>query len=161
MLVNALRFLARFAKLLAVIEIIFDPEDVNASSKFPTATPTVSCAPSLTPSYRPSNNIAELREVNVFRYTGSTETFVVPVGVAMLRIFMWGAGGGGYDLGGNGAYVEGDLPVTVGQQMTVLVGQGGYGGLAFGGGGYSAGGRSAIQIDNEDVVTAGGGGGGW
>jgi hypothetical protein len=43
--------------------------------------------------------------------------------VEALYVYMWGAGGG--DAGGNGAYVEGRLPVTAGQYLTVIVGQAG------------------------------------
>mmetsp|Transcript_6787 Transcript_6787/g.9485 ORF Transcript_6787/g.9485 Transcript_6787/m.9485 type:complete len:680 (+) Transcript_6787:417-2456(+) len=91
--------------------------------------------------------------------------------------------------GGAGAYVEGTLPVTPGSSLAVLVGGGGRlfnvsDGAAhqgsFGGGGgcfqnnadpsncqsydycfcAGGGGRSAIQLNGEDVLTAGGGGGG-
>jgi len=83
-------------------------------------------------------------------------------------------GSGSY--GGAGAYVEGTLPVTPGSTLNVIVAGGGIFGFlggslgGFGGGGdYSpggwngmsgGGGRSAIQLNGEDIVTAGGGGGG-
>jgi hypothetical protein len=125
------------------------------------------------PTTSPSSFLTELQGVNVFRYTGYFETFLVPEGVEAFYVYIWGAGG---SYGVNGAYVEGLLPVTPGQHVTVIVGQAGiYGTSAsFGGGGaggsisggyaYSGcggGGRSAIQIDYEDAVTAGGGGGGY
>ena len=80
-------------------------------------------------------------------------------------------------VGGAGAFVSGDLPVTPGETLRVIVGAGGVGrgagnrqgggGSGFAGGRYvgsSGGGRSAIQrlVRNVwvDVVSAGGGGGG-
>ena len=114
--------------------------------------------------------------LNVFSYTGSTQTYTVPAGVTSITVFMWGGGGGGSQVaGGAGAYVSGKLSVTPGDTYTILVAGGGQynttiGG--FGGGGQavqyfgneengSGGGRSAIRDsgDTIDLVTAGGGGG--
>jgi hypothetical protein len=133
-----------------------------SSSRFPTHAPTVSLNPSAAPTRAPSNLRTQVEEVNFFHYSGMEDSFIVPDGAESLRVFMWGAGG---SWGGNGAYVEGVLPVSAGQRVAVIVGQQGINGgpSAFGGGGpasnYGGGGRSAIRIDNEDVVTAGGGGG--
>lgn len=109
----------------------------------------------------------------VFTYTGSNQTFIVPAGVTSLTIKMWGAGGAGgfYGIGGTGAYVTGTLTVTPGQTLTIVVGQGGNtnGTTSFGGGGSggtgasyggSGGGRSAIRNGATEIITAGGGGGG-
>jgi len=133
--------------------------------------------------------------VHTFTYTGAAETWTVPDGVTSLEVFLLGAGGGGglsapSASGGGGGYVSGTLTVSPGQQLDVIVGQGGIRMCAadvlpldpvsnrhnysFGGGGMgngdpafdcsfaSGGGRSAIRIagTSEDVVTAGGGGGG-
>jgi hypothetical protein len=99
-----------------------------------------------------------------FQYAGSNQSYTVPSGVSSITLYMWGAGGGGNGFattaGGAGAYLTGNLPVTAGQQLSIIVGQGGQyvsGALApatFGGGGAggaaantcaSGGGRSAIQ----------------
>ena len=103
----------------------------------------------------------------VYTAVGSNQTFVVPRGVTQLNVKLWGAAG--YGLGrGYGAYVSGSIPVTSGDELTIIVGsQGGdfingIGVGGFGGGGNGAlggGGRSAITDGIEDLVTAGGGGG--
>jgi hypothetical protein len=106
-----------------------------------------------------------------FTYTGSAQTFTVPACVTSVTCQLWGAGGGGGDLGNgaSGAYMTGTLAVTSGSALTIVVGQGGQVGTAAsygggGGGGYglegAGGGRSAIIVSGADVVTAGGGGGG-
>ena len=128
-----------------------------------------------------------------FTYTGSNQTFTVPstISPASVTLYMWGAGGGGNtNYGGAGAMVQGILPVTPGETLTIVVGQGGtidgsttYGGGGAGGGnmaggsaagiGYSAngfpqnagsgGGRSAIQrggTDPTNDIIVAGGGGG-
>lgn len=121
-----------------------------------------------------------------FSYTGSDQTFTVPSGVTQIFIKAWGAGGGGGAYpngwdgapateGGAGGYASGYLSVVSGQQLTVIVGEGGtsptsassastYGG---GGGvngtlgGGKGGGRSAVRnASNTEFITAGGGGGG-
>lgn len=119
--------------------------------------------------------------VKVFN-VGDVNTFTVPTGVSTLHVELWGAGGGGGKFGGYGgagAYVKGDLAVTAGETLKVIVGKGGANGGVAGtedegaGGGTlynsadngiynagSGGGRSAIQRAGDDVVTAGGGGGG-
>lgn len=123
--------------------------------------------------------------VSSFNYTGSDQTFVVPTGVTVLQVKLWGAGGGGGNrnsnyTGGGGGYTTGFLNVLPGQTYTLIVGQGGvghtgrplnnnyrYGGGASGGsgGGYdfnfaSGGGRSAIRSSTgTELATAGAGGG--
>lgn len=111
------------------------------------------------------------REVRVFDYTGSDQSFQVPTGVSNVRVMMWGAGGGGGDTtGGAGAYIEGNLAVTSGETLGIVVGQGGNNSSAstYGGGGgmvtpvwgnRSGGGRSAIRRGATELCTAGGGGG--
>ena len=119
-------------------------------------------------------------------YTGSAQTWTVPNGVTQIFVKLWGAGGGGAYTSGNGpggggGFVSGVLPIPNGTtSLTVVVGQGGFGGSnsgtnpntsgPYGGGGLSSpgngysgsgGGRSAIQFTpGTDVVTAGAGGGG-
>ena len=113
----------------------------------------------------------------IFTYTGANQTFVVPANTTRLTVYMWGAGGGGgySSAGGAGAYVQGNLTVTPGSSIIIIVGGagitnsrvktygGGGGATNTGNTGGSGGGRSAIQITpGIDVVTvAGGGGGGY
>jgi hypothetical protein len=115
----------------------------------------------------------------VFGYNSNsdpTQYYNVPAGVSRVFVKLWGAGGGGGSdnaCGGGGAYVEGVLQVTPGEQLTIIVGQGGWNNNSnnafnpFGGGGSAGndraghgGGRSAIRRGGTEVVTAGGGGGG-
>jgi hypothetical protein len=106
-----------------------------------------------------------LSSTNIFTYTGSDQTYTVAGGVTSMTISMWGAGGGSrvdYGTGGGGAYVRGNLTVTPGMTLRVIVGQGGSFSAAssYGGGGFSAanssisgGGRSAIQLIQTGIVT--------
>ena len=119
-----------------------------------------------------------------FPATGSDQSYTVPTGVTSIHIQAWGAGGGGSagvgaGKGGGGGYAYGDLAVTPGQTLILIVGKGGYSARtnsstlnpSYGGGGSggvdtsgsfrggSGGGRSAIQLTaGADLLTAGGGG---
>ena len=121
----------------------------------------------------------------VFSFTGTDQTFVVPDNVRSVEVKIWGAGGGGAppghvnNNGGAGGYTTGTLNVMPGETLTLIVGQGGinhsgfpeirdyrYGGGASGGIGpnygvsaASGGGRSAIRRGATELATAGGGGG--
>jgi hypothetical protein len=116
--------------------------------------------------------------LRTFLYTtGVYQYYTVPAGVTTLGIIMWGGGGaaqsdGSVCFGGPGGCVQGNLAVTPGEVLTIVVGAGGaadnFGSYtstdANGGGGDSdrkpGGGRSAIQrVAGVDIVTAGGGGG--
>jgi gliding motility-associated-like protein len=134
-------------------------------------------------------------QTQIFDYTGVVQTYTVPAGVTCIQVKMWGAGGGGGDNsncgnGGGGAYVEGRLPVSPGETLNIIVGQGGAAGIqccggggnngsfimasAFGGGGrgrsddrgggggggYSGIFRGTISAANSLAIAAGGGGGG-
>lgn len=112
-----------------------------------------------------------------FSYTGADQTYVVPPGITAIQVKLWGAGGGRE--GGSGAFVSGNLAVTPGETLTIIVGGGGALGpnsglsaSAYGGGGRAigdtffgppgaGGGRSAIRRGSTEVVTAGAGGGGY
>ena len=95
-------------------------------------------------------------------------TVSVPPGASTAYVYMWGAGGGSSTgNGGAAGYVSCSLDVTTLTTLSVIVGSGGdkvanvnptyfTGGIADGG---SGGGRTAIQSNNVDLVTAGGGGG--
>ena len=67
--------------------------------------------------------------------------FTVPAGVTNATVFLWGSGAGGDACG---AYVEGALYVTAGEQLRIIVG-GTLGGEVCGYGGGAAGGFSAIS----------------
>ena len=122
----------------------------------------------------------------VYTYTGADQIYTVPAGVNSIEAKMWGAGGGGgyhggwsYGYaGGAGGYSNIIMNVTPGQNITVVVGQGGNKGSTsntapmYGGGarscsgsdcryGGAGGGRSALRAANTtELITAGGGGGG-
>jgi len=116
-----------------------------------------------------STNPLYQKITTIFDYTGSIQTMRLDPKCINVQVFVWGAGGSsdpnssGY--GGAGAFVSGHLDRSKwspGQTLEIVVG-----GSAFGNGGlgivssaYGAGGgRSAIQIMGQDIVTAGGGGG--
>jgi hypothetical protein len=128
------------------------------------------------------NGVATDRE-QAFYVSGADQTFTVPTGVTCVLAKMWGAGGGGasgergHYNGGAGGFSQGELTVTAGSDLTIIVGEGGDKGLiksptsaAYGGGGAGfannsvygnggGGGRSAIRSDSTELLTAGGGGG--
>ena len=112
-----------------------------------------------------------------YAFTGADQYFVVPAGAWKVRVYKWGAAAAGHFsnsayTGGNGGYVEGDLAVTPGETLTVIVGQGGsvtqvsvgaYGGGGRGGeagtlGRHNGGGRSAIRRGATELATAAAGG---
>jgi hypothetical protein len=120
-----------------------------------------------------------------FLYTGSEQTFIVPVGVTSIHVVAVGGSGGagGSAAGGAAAQVTANLGVTPGQTLYVEVGGkgknseggggGGFNGGAAGGAGGSpiaggGGGASDIRLlpgpslspDSRMIVAGGGGGGG-
>ena len=120
-----------------------------------------------------------------FDYTGSDQTWTIPDVNSDIWIKMWGAGGGGGDRGGwsygynagAGGYAEGKLTESAGQELTIIVGQGGIKGSTnvtnwlYGGGachqttsdnryGGCGGGRSEVRLGSTSLIIAGGGGGG-
>src|SRR5262249_3353793 len=83
---------------------------------------------------------AEAQVVVDFSYTGSNQTFVVPDNVTSIFVKLWGAGGsGGSGTGGGGGFTSGNLAVTPGETLILIVGGGGLHNMngfhAFGGGG--------------------------
>ncbi|WRS31146.1 Ig-like domain-containing protein [Actinomycetaceae bacterium MB13-C1-2] len=76
----------------------------------------------------------------VFSYTGSMQSWTVPAGVTEVTARVWGAGGGGIHDdgsvsldaagGGGGAYLEAKVPVEPGDELSLVVGQGGVTGEA-------------------------------
>jgi hypothetical protein len=122
-----------------------------------------------------------------FSYTGAAQTFAVPAGVSSVHVVAIGALGGDNGTasvaGGLGQEIQGDLSVTAGSTLTVLVGgeggnatrtvggAGGFNGGAAGGPGFGStngsgggGGGGASEVDASNatrlLVAAGGGGGG-
>lgn len=116
--------------------------------------------------------------------SATTASWTVPAGVTGICVRVSGGGGGtGYNttlsFGGSGGQVSAWIPVTPGEVLTLVVGQGGgitdSGTGVVGGGGYgkggdvsgatssgggSGGGGSAILRGTTPLVVAGGGGGG-
>lgn len=95
-----------------------------------------------------------------FNYTGAIEYWIVPADVTTITVEAWGAQGGDSTYstlraGGLGAYVKGDISVTPGSQLKVLVGGQGES-LSVGGGG---GGSFIATIGDTPLIVAGGGGG--
>lgn len=106
-----------------------------------------------------------------FGFTGSNQTWTVPAGVTSIRVKVWGAGGGGsvQSWGGAGAFAQGDLAVSQGQTINIMVGQGGdyWAGSTYGGGGGSSsgpsasgGGRTEVSLGGNRLIGGGGGGAG-
>jgi len=124
----------------------------------------------------------------IFSYTGSVATFTVPSGITSIGAKVWGAGGGGGTPqdwgfgsdGGGGGFASGEITVTPGQVLNIVVGSGGvnnstsrvFGGggaqspgpvfalRGGGGGGYSGIFRSTVSQTDALIIAGGGGGGG-
>jgi hypothetical protein len=88
----------------------------------------------------------------IFDYTGAEVSFIAPT-TGIYDITAFGAEGGGVD-GGLGAEIGGDVTLTMGTTLTILVGGAG---SAGGGGG---GGSFVVASVSAPLVIAGGGGGG-
>jgi hypothetical protein len=96
-----------------------------------------------------------------FNYTGTLQTYTVPVGVTSIHIEARGAQGGSVTIacaatGGLGAQMTGDFSVTPGEVLTILVGGQGQTNGEDGGGG---GGSFVVRTGNVPLIVAGGGGG--
>ena len=105
--------------------------------------------------------------------TGSIQTWIVPTGVNLIEVKMWGAAGGGgpdpiNNAGGGGGYTEFTMEVTPGDQLEISVGTagqvavgntGGIGGWPSGGNGGSGNRIESINGSPMEVGGAGGGGG--
>lgn len=108
-----------------------------------------------------------LRTVNYA--TPGNYTFTAPHSIKWLTIRAWGAGGGGSggsatiagSGGGSGAFVQDTFHINGGQQVTIVVGQGGVGGIFNSTElqAATAGGASYVQLVGWGyLLTAGGGG---
>ena len=113
-------------------------------------------------SYGPASppiNMSSFREKAAYVSSGGTQTFTVsdtftvPAGVTSLNVVLRGAMGEStlYARGGYGGLVSGTLAVTALETLGILIN--------VDGGSPKGGGRSAIQRNSVDIVTAGGGGG--
>lgn len=125
-----------------------------------------------------------IAQVTMFSYTGAVQTYTVPAGVTNIQLETWGAQGGGSEDcsssveedGGLGGYAIGNLAVTGGDVLTVVVGgkpsttlagasPGGYNGGGISGQ-YAGGGGGASDVRfggtglADRIIVAGGGGGG-
>jgi len=108
---------------------------------------------------------AQCTATQTFNYTGALQTFVVPAGVTTITVECYGAKGGNGNqpssLGGNGAYIKGDVTVTPGETLNIIAGGTGVSGVASLEGGGGGGGSFVIRATgNVPLVIAGGGGGG-
>ena len=94
-----------------------------------------------------------------FNYTGSVQTWTVPVGITSITVKTRGASGGlasaTANSAGSGAVIEADYTVVPGQVVTILVGGRGLNGDFESGGG----GSTAVYINGVLKLVAGGGGG--
>ncbi|MBK8555546.1 MAG: HYR domain-containing protein [Lewinellaceae bacterium] len=96
----------------------------------------------------------------MFNFTGTIETWTVPAGVTSIQVETWGAQGGNESWnpqfnGGKGAYMSGEIAVTPGEVLQILVGGQGETGSVGGGGG----GTYIVRAGNVPLLVAGGGGG--
>ncbi len=97
-----------------------------------------------------------------FNYSGVIDTFIVPLGLGTITIEAWGAQGGTGNwsppgnAGGLGAYIKGDVTVSGGDTILILVGEMGETQGTGGGGG----GSFTATTGNTPLIIAGGGGGG-
>ena len=127
-----------------------------------------------------NNQLTHISDLT-FNFTGADQIYSIPNNADLLKIVVYGAGGGNAASstlgdGGPGGYTESyiKLPNNSTSSLTVIVGQGGEQGVqlndSYGGGGGSGndggasggqgGGRSAIIFNGNEILTAGGGGGG-
>src|SRR5215471_3824968 len=108
-----------------------------------------------------------------FNFTGAAQSFTVPAGVTALHVDVVGARGNANvilftSFGGSPGRVQATLPVTPGEILTIVVGDGGgfgtFGGFNGGGaagvnGNGGGGGASDIRRGATRLMVAGGGGG--
>lgn len=110
---------------------------------------------------------AQGRTTYTFTLINAPETWTVPPGVSLIKIEAWG-GEGGKNIhdgeswnGGKGGYAYGNLSVTPGESLTVVVGgKGGdntYGSSKWAGGGYNGGGDVTQRTGDYDGAGCGGG----
>lgn len=104
--------------------------------------------------------MAQAAEATTFSYTGSVVQWIVPT-TGRFRIVASGAQGGfgfNYAAGGQGVSLSGIFALNSGQQLSIAVGQMGFGASTFRGGG-GGGGGSFVLSGASALLIAGGGGG--
>ena len=121
------------------------PSPTPTSTASPTPTPVPTATPAPTPTPVPKF---------VFAATGAEQSFTVPTGVKTLKVKLWGAGGGNY--GGSGAFVSGNLAVTAGETLSIIVGAKGVASERSIGPGGFGGGEMALARDFTGEERAGG-----
>lgn len=130
-------------------------------------------------SVQPGSPAPSVTATATYYYVGADQVWTNAGGVTSIWVECWGGGGGaaqnysGY-VGGGGGWSAGRIAVTNGEQLTVIVGEGGqctYGEVRYNYGGgagrfdgnneaQEGGGRSAIRrAAGTEILTAGGGGG--
>ena len=99
-----------------------------------------------------------------FLCTGANQSWTVPAGVTSILVKLWGAGGGGGNgswgwasRGGGGGHTIAILPVTPGQVLGIVVGQGGQTNYA-GGQTPNYGGGGGLYSNGDNRYCGGGGG---
>ena len=102
----------------------------------------------------PAQSIAAGLQSDLFSFTGAEQHFVVPEGVEMLNLELYGAQGGDPELGGKGGYVKADLPVIGGDILYIYVGGAGFGHSNRNLNGWNGGGR---DFNLPRYILAGGG----
>ena len=105
--------------------------------------------------------VTVLPDTITFAFTGAIQSYVVPAGVTRIRIDAQGAAGGSVSTtcpaaGGRGARMIGDVTVTPGDTLSIMVGGRGLSNGSDAGGG---GGTFVVAPGNVPLVVAGGGGG--
>jgi hypothetical protein len=115
----------------------------------------------------PAGGSSTLLSTEIFSSSGkNSQGYTVPAGANYVVVKAWGAGGAGYDQGGNGALATAFFNAVGGDQYSISVGQGGgvnAGGWPGGGsggysGGYGGGGYTSV-FGPRGRLWAGGGGG--
>ncbi|MFI0776146.1 hypothetical protein [Streptomyces sp. NPDC021212] len=102
-----------------------------------------------------STPLAPYTHIRRFDYSGSVQDFTVPPGVTTINARCWGGGGSGAGTGGGGGFATGDIAVTPGETLRVVV--------DLGGGPSGGGGMSGLfsQRLGQTLLIAGGGGAAW
>ena len=131
-------------------------------SRLPSLQPTrqPSMQPTSQPTRQPTQRPTLYSKVMTYQYTGTVQTYAVPVGVTLIQVSAAGAaGGGGYNsgawsTGGLGGYISTLLSVVPGQVYYVMVGGMGASrdsnyNVAHNSGGYNGGGSCTNPNSGE------------
>ncbi len=135
--------------------------DVTCPGNIAATTDAGNCTSVVNYSMPTATNTCAVVGSTTFNYTGTLQTFTVPVGVTMITVDATGAQGGSVTVscaatGGLGARIVGDVAVTPGEVISIMVGQQGFTNGSDAGGG---GGSFVVRTGNVPLICAGGGGG--